>query len=504
MIQDMSLAERLAELELALDSEGWLRLGAGGEREFSREGLRTICHLARLFYLKNPLIHRGVNVQADYVFGQGVDFSAADEAVNEAIQQFISDSRNQAELFAHQAMLLKEVELQLFGNLFFAFFTNKTDGRVVVRTIPVDEVEDVLCNPEDSRQPWFYKRAWHNEVLNIETGAVMSEMRSAYYPDWRYRPRNKPTSIGGVPVMWDSPVYHVKVGCLPDMRFGVSQVYAAFDWARAYVRFLEDWATIVRAYSRFAWQLQVKGGSGAVAAAKARLQTTLTEGGAESNPPPVTGSMFIASDGTALSPVRTAGATVSAEDGRRLLLMVAATIGLPESFFGDVSVGTLATARSLDRPTELKMSNRQTLWEDVFQNIFTYVKEQSIRAAGGLLKGTVEEDEDGTPIIQLSNDADDSVYITFPPILEHDVSASVDAIVKAATLGGAGMLAGTIDLKNVSRMLLAALGEKDVDAILQDMFPDKGQREAVPQAVTEALRELRDAIRGFIARYSNA
>jgi hypothetical protein len=317
--------------------------------------------------------------------------------------------------------------------------------------------------------------------------------------------------MAGIPIMWDMPVYHVKVGALPDMQFGVSEVYAALDWAKAYTKFLEDWATITRAYSRFAWQLKVPGGAAQIAAAKAKLNTTVTDSESETNPPPITGSTFIAGAGTDMQPVRTAGATVSMEDGRRLMLMVAATVGLPESFFGDVSVGTLATARSLDRPTELKMRNRQSLWESIFTDIFWYVLEQAVRA--GALTGTAIDDEDGVPMLDLGIDEDgepidNTVHVTFPPVLEHDVAASVAAITQAATLGGAGVLAGTIDQETVSRMLLTALGERDIDATLEAMYPEVPEEqpivaEPVPEQVTEALRDLRDTIRDVVTKWQS-
>ncbi len=51
------LEERLAELELALEDQEWLKLSLTGEREFSREGLGKIVRLSRLMFLKNPLIN---------------------------------------------------------------------------------------------------------------------------------------------------------------------------------------------------------------------------------------------------------------------------------------------------------------------------------------------------------------------------------------------------------------------------------------------------------------
>jgi hypothetical protein len=474
------LTERLAELEMALFNDGWARLGQQTEREFSRDGLGQIAYLARLMYLKNPLIQRGVQIQAFYVFGQGVTISHEDEDVNKVIQSFLDDASNSEELTSNAAMLDKEHQLQLDGNLFFALFGNRVSGRVRVRTIPFDEIQEIVTNPEDAREVWYYKRVWNQAKLDLASGTSTTTNETTWYPDWRYRPSSKPANIGGAPVKWDVPVKHVKVGGLGDMRFGVAEVYAQIDWAKAYKEFLEDWATLTRAYSRFAHKLSVPGGARGVAAAKAKLGTTYASGGneAETNPPPVVGSTFVAGQGVDLSAIKIGGANVSAEDGRRLLLMVAAGAGLPETFYGDVSVGTLATANSLDRPTELKMKTRQTLWADIFQNLISYVLETAIKA--GKLDGQMFSEEDGTPKIELAGDIDAEPTITFPPILEHDVNARVDAIVSAATLDGKTP-AGTMDDETLIRLLLAALGIQDPDKVM-----DALQKEEEEQAAAAA------------------
>jgi hypothetical protein len=306
--------------------------------------------------------------------------------------------------------------------------------------------------------------------------------------------------------MWDSPVYHVRVGGLSTMRFGVPETYSGLDWARAYKEFLEDWATIVRAYSRFAFQLTTKGGKKGIAQVRTKLGTTLgTDTGVDTNPPPIAGSTFVAGEGTSITPIRTAGATTSADDGRRMLLMVAAATGLPESFFGDVSVGTLATAKSLDRPTELKFKDRQTLWADVHVDLLQYVIDKAATAPLGKLRGAYvwNEERDEQQVV-LENDPDTGepidrhIDIDFPSILEHDRKEEIGAIISAATLDGK-QLAGTMDLKTVSRMLLTVLGQDDVDELLDEFFPegDDGTTQAAEEAFVEALRELRETLRGL-------
>lgn len=509
------LRERLAELELALEDTGWTRLGAGGEREFSRDALRRINQLARLYWLKNPLVKRAVLTQTQYVFGQGVTIQARHALVNEVIQEFLDDPKNRAELTSHQARMIKETELQCFGNLFFVFFINKSTGRVRVRTIPVDEIEEIITNPEDSKEPWFYKRVWTQNRLDLDTGRSVPETRTAYYPDWRYQPAGaKPMTIGGHPVEWDTPVFHVAVNKLSDMKFGVSEIYAAFDWARAYKEFLENWATIVKAYARFAWQVTTKGGAKGVTTVKDKFKTALTTQASETNPPPATASMFIGTEGVKLEPIRTAGATTRADDARRLMLMVSSATGIFEHYLtGDPSTGNLATAKSMERPMELMFRDRQELWKDVLHDILQFVVDCSARAPNGKIPGRVERHEYGEEVVVLGNDTENEdpklrdkpidrhIDVTFPPLLEHDVESRVKAIVSAATLDGKPP-AGTLELKDITRMLLVALGEDDIDEILDHMFPPKGEEQAqepqepptVEAMMVEAVRELRKAV----------
>lgn len=478
------LTERLLELELALENQDWMRMTWESGQEFSRDGLRRIAELSRLMFLKNPLVRRGVRVQADYVFAQGVTIRCIDPDVNAFLQEFIDDERNQIGLFGHEVLLSKERSLQLHGNLFLTLFTDRLTGRVVIRTIPATQVDEIVSDPQDQQTPWYYKRSWNEQQFDTGTGLSMPVPRQAYYPDWRYMPRAKPRTIGGLPVMWDAPVYHVAVGGVDDMQFGVSEVYPALDWAKAYKSFLEDWATITRAYSRFAFNLTTKGGSRGVAAAKATLGTTYGNGGVgiETNPPPVTGATFISGEGTRIDPIRTSGATTKMEDGRRLLLMVAASQGLPETFYGDVSVGTLATAESLDRPTELSFLSRQQLWKTILRAVCRYALSVMVRAPRSALQGTVEIKDDGTPKIMVRDDANGEmvapeIIVEFPPLVEHSTVDMIEAISKAAP--------SLPDARLIASLMLSALGVSDIDEVLERMFPP-GSEDQVPPADGEA------------------
>ncbi len=467
--RNVKMVERLAGLELALEDVGWTRLwGEESDQEFTRTSLGKIAHLSRLMYLKNPLISQGVRVKRNYVWGQGVSIKATDPDVDKIIQQFLNDRKNKQEITGHQAQILKEADLECDGNIFLVFFL-KGKTQVQVRSLPFVQIIKKINNPEDYKDTWYYQREWLDK-----TGSGHKEL----HPDWLYLPNKQPKKIDGITVRWDAPIYHIKIGGFSDWQFGVSEVYASIDWARAYKEFLEDWATITRAYARFAWKATVKGGSRAIAATKSKFHANDV---GDMKAPPSTASFAILGDGAGLDPIRTAGATTSPNDGRRIMLMVASALGLPETFFGDVSVGSLATATSLDRPTELCMIDRQMLWSDVFTDMLNYVLLKAIE--GKKLKGELNPEENTLPQIEWEDtDFDDQVQIRFPPIIEGDQAQNVKAIVDAS-------MTGLVDSETLARLLLVALGEPDVEQALEQMQDDTQEAKEIWKKISEFVEK---------------
>lgn len=499
------LSERMADLELALEDTNWMRLMMEGQQEFSRDGLRKISELARMMYIKNPIIKRGVMVKALYIWAQGINVRYKDPTLNAVLQAFWDDSKNREELTGHQAQMMKQVDLEVDSNIFFVFFVRPTDGRVRVRTLPMDEISEIISDPEDSKSPWYYVRQWTEQGI-ATNGRRYTKTRKACYPDWNYKPINKPAKISGMEVLWNTPVYHVKIGGMSNWKFGVSRIYAAIDWARAYKEFLEDVASLMRAYSRFAWKRVTKGGKKAIAAERAKMATTLANSGngTETNPAPVTGAMAIMGEGSDLQPMQLRGAAISAEDGRRFLLMAAAGLDLPETYFGDVSVGTFATAKTMDRPTELGMKEGQTFWTDVLKQIFNFILLQAMKATESKISGmgsieSVSDDGNTEEKIVWNQGVNTMLDIDFPPILEKDIQTAVQAVITALTLNGQELR--LLDDRIATRLILNAIGEDDVDEIMAELFPDEtksvttGSESASDDRVKAAARRLAEAIK---------
>ena len=458
--------ERLWELESSLlrgAGDGWgaVQIAVEGGDDFGREALRAMHRLALVMYLKNPLIKRGIKIQSQYVFGQGVSVHIeGDEGAAQVWRDFWDHEDNQRELTSRTRLAQVERKLQIKGNLFFAFYIDRVFGRCQMREIDVDEFEDALPCPDDANKPAFYKRVYSARILDAQTGRFTTENRVEYYPDIAYNPADKPQSIGGAPVLWDSPVLHVARERVSKIGFAPSEVFAQIDWAKAYTKFLENRATVAAALSRIVLKFSSATKSG-VQKSKERLMTSF--GKPKAPDEDGAGGAAHLREGSNVEAVGVKGATIHPDEGRRFLLMVCAGFGFGETMFGDVSVGTLATATSLDRPTELAMMECQQGWKETLETIASFVLRVAVAAPANPLSRRARLQNSNGRLFVAGDAGEVKVNVDFPPLLHHEVEKQVAAIVLASS---------HIPLpKLIARHLLTALGEDDLDDALA-MLPN--------------------------------
>lgn len=465
---DIKLRERLWDLELALEDRGWVRETTLAALEFSRFGVQRLISICRIYGIKNPIVKRIAEICELYVFGRGVEIRSDDDTANAVIQDFLA--ANDAEM-GHNGLAQKERDVQTDGAQYFGL---ATDSMGKVRVIMIDplEIMDVIVDPDDAAHPLFFRRQWNRAELNYATVQQVPEFKQAWYPTlemWSRtqrpdKPELQQPSIGGIEINWQMPILRDSAGASPaKWRWPVPPVYAATDWARAYKDALEDYATVRRTLARFALMVETKGGPGAIAAYNALFSTTFADGSGtqiERNPPPVTGAVHTGGPGTKIDAFKSAGAQAHPEETRRILLMACSAAGMPETFFGDASTGSLATAVSLDRPTELKFTAIQRRWIHTLTQILTYVLEVSKATPGGALR---EAGKKATSQAQ--------IIVKFPTVVEHSIKDMIQSIVDIASLGGRqGIAAGIIDRRTVADLLLAEVGIESRDVLLDKIY----------------------------------
>lgn len=488
---NLLLQESIADLELALEDQSWNRMSTGSGVEFSGGGRRMIIDLCRTIAVVNPLVKRGLMLRIAYIWGGGVQVAARDEDVADVVADFWDD--NTRSLTGTQAQEELERALGTDGNVYLAAFTSPLTGRVQVRSTPTAEVVDIVCNPEDHDEPWFYVREYSKTTFGQGDTpgdtATQVETVKVVHPALGYKPAKRIKQLDGAPVSWDAPMLHVSVNRLDGWSYGVPDVYAAMAWARAYKDFLTDWALLTKSLAKFAWKLTgdtKTRATKAIEAARAAVADVSTNPATNLN---TAGQTVGTGPGMSLEAIPKSGAHIDAESGKPLAAMVAAGLGVPVTLLlADPGVtGARAVAETLDKPTVLEMGLRRMMWQDQLGLLLDYVIDQAVVAPKGPLKGTVTVDSWGRRVVELSGNAERTLDWEWPPLAELDPIALVGAVTTAADY---------LPDETTTRLLLNALGVKDVDEILDDMRDEAGNfvppRASMGQAAADAFNRGED------------
>lgn len=500
----------MGQLEFDLQNVDWRREINFSFLEFSRWGIQQIILISRLYYLKNSLIRRLVNISATYVMARGVQMTSDDPDVNEAIQEYLE--LNKVE-FGHTALVKHHRRTKTDGNLFFVFFPDtQSTGEVPTRSIDATEIQDIITNPEDTTEPWYYRRTWSAREFDAVTGSTSTVSREAWYPsvflktviDAKDPNYTKNEKINGFPVLWDSPIIHAIYGDVGKWTVGCPPAYPALDWAKADRRFLENCATLAASQAQIALTISSKGGQQALAGIKQQLETTVgpTTQVFDTNPTANPASIFAAGPGTTLSAFDSRGKGLDPAEHRQYAVMACICFGVPPTWAGDMETSNLATATTLDRPTEAGFECEQQEWSELLMKCLLYVLNIQMRATKGklreaLLKKHAVKSLEGFRLIEkpkIKREDGHMVYVTeatrktpkgpkdleisveFPPIREGDLPALMGALVEAITLNGFEAGNG-IDVKEGVKAALSLVNsfsntDIDVEEVIEKLYPD--------------------------------
>jgi len=491
--------------ELILQNVQWQREINYSWLEFTRWGIQQIILICRLYYIKNPIPRRLVDVIAQYTFARGFDVTTDDEDANDVIKQIL---QNNAKTFGHVALTAQQRSKVTDGNLFWVYFTDPGTGECEERLIDATEIQDIWTDPEDADVPQYYQRIWTQRAHDAASGSSATRTRKAWYPAINFDPPVKPPTINGDEVMWGSPVYHRKIGTVGKWLFGCPPMYPMIDWAKESRHYLESCASVAQSLAQWATVVTTKGGQQAIEGIKQQMQTQVGPGSPiyDTNPEAVAGGGFVSGPGTTLKAFSTQGAGLDPEKVRRYLLFCCMCLGMPETFLGDVSTGNLATATSLDRPTETVFLSIQEEWIEDITVRMSYMLSQSAKAPGGKLReaakgvkirivaaerkiattpsgarywGFREAKQKQPDVIE--------VRVQFPAIREGDMATLIGAGVQALTLANKGGQIVGVDERAGILWLMKQLGLENAEELIEKMYPTSGKDKYDPNRAKEEL-----------------
>lgn len=450
------------------EDQGWTTLSGDNIDQVSHAELLQNANKVRAFSQMNPLLKRGKIVRAGYVFGDGVKITArsdgktqATQDVSTVISEFLEDSRNLTAVFSTNAQHSIEHDLFDDGNVFLGHWVNPMSGQVQVRQISFEEITRIKTRPGDDLVPQFYLREW-----SVDTGTGAPKRLRAWYPDMRHHPVTKHKSIEDIPVLWPgktypdqygtgAAIYQLKVNPVGRTKlWGVGDGYAAMPWAKGYTDFITDWARLMNALSKLAYNFKGTGGRDQIARAAAGVANGpaggYTYGNMEVEAPNIKGASF------------------DADSGRPLAALIAAALGLSVTILTSDpgSTGARAVAETLDTPQQNEMKARQRVHVSYYRAACDFAVQQAVVAPRGPLKGTVLY-EDDQRIIQFRDKTDPAIDVHMPELEDIDTKVLVEAISQADATG-------KLPPVETLKMLLRAFGYDDIANIVDDQTDDDG------------------------------
>src|SRR5439155_7295996 len=122
----------------------------------------------------------------------------------------LTDDANARAVTGSAARERLERALGTDGEIYLAHFTRPMTGQVQIRTVLADEITEIIHNPDDRSEPWYYRRRWVETTYNA-SGHPERTIRERLYPAIDYRPAARPRYIGSVVIDWSAPILHVRV-----------------------------------------------------------------------------------------------------------------------------------------------------------------------------------------------------------------------------------------------------------------------------------------------------
>jgi len=443
---DQILKEATSQVEdiLKLEDSGWINLSTNTGEIIPANQRKATIQEARLYALKDPLAHRAVSLMTDYAFGTGISWNAEDTKTDSILTD-LWYSPNNKPLFSSKGQRKSSDKLLVDGEVFFAVFLGK---ETTIRRIDPLEITEFITDPDDIENVRFYKREWID---------AQSKSHVDYYRSFvNLKNEGCQDSLGAShQKTQDALVYHLAINDLAQR--GNSYLLPALEWIKLYRKFLASRVAVMLALARFAWKVKVQGGATAVNATKAVYHEEEIKAGSTS----------IENAGADLQPIRTdSGASGAYQDGRQLKLQVSAATGFPEQYFGDISIGNLATAKTVELPVQKMCESYQSIWADTYDDLFQLI----------LTHNGVPEDKQ-------------YVDLDFPKISEEaaaSVSQSIMQMVQTFP-----QFANSTD---VMQQALLTLGVKNVNEVLDQISKESKSDPNV--ALSKALRSFRETIKG--------
>ena len=402
---EASDVERRA-MQKELDLMGWYVLDymGGSPQEVKPMERRRMAAQARMVWVQDPVAGANVDISCQFIFGRGVPKpKAADEKVQEVIDEAWDDPDNKAALTTFSAQTALCTDLVIQSNLFLLFFEGD-DGKVKLGILEHDSVEDAVRDTNNRLRVLYYvarqrSYGWDYTMDRPDIKAAMSQQSPGKPRVMYYQALAATDSETGDIDSLDEPcppdklaeglVYHIAINKGTEQVFGVPAMRRIVKWMAALNDFMAARVDMTQAAAAFIMRRTVKGTPQQVAniAAKAiSRQSTLAStsvdypDGSPVKAGPRPGSILNENDSVKTEPFAISTQAAQASQDAQMIRSQVSAATWPQHYLGDQSNANLATAQALELPVIKKVEAFQELFEGLFRTFIDRAIQKAVDA----------------------------------------------------------------------------------------------------------------------------
>lgn len=313
-----------------------------------------------------PIIKRAVALRTSYIFSKGVVIPDLPKTTDRkrgqksAIARFYENPVNKANFFDPAAYEKMERAAATEG-MYLLVGDSETN---TVRAVPLDDISEIMTNPDYPDEIWAYKRSWDSYSSFGTTPTQKSE--------WIYndtcpvpvdkRPKSIVEGSERVPVSAKKTIIDIHFNTQVGWPLGVPDALSAVPWARIYTELLHHGKVMTEALARIAFKVVTS-----TPAAANRIGAQLRE--------PGSGKTAAIGTGNELLPLSSAGRTYDFNGIRPIAAQVATAmeVSIVHLLSDPGAAGSsYGSAANLDLPTKRAMVARQNLWAAFFERVLLW------------------------------------------------------------------------------------------------------------------------------------
>jgi hypothetical protein len=387
--------------------------------------VQTIQRIRRL-RSENPMAKQAIKLALRFVLGKGVTYEIRDSNTKRIIDDFWNDPVNQGVWTSHFNQVLNFDDNLTDGEQFVALFTTPGESPYVrLGIVPMEEITNILYDPDNGRMPIWYRRVyrvkkWDAKLNNNEGGwapDVATKPIVRYYRDFRVSDEYlADVEERGLKIPADLQAEgKIKHRMVNPVRMrsglrGISELFASREWFRVIKEFMEDRGAVNAQANALTMQRKVTGGPIAVAGMSGKIGGI--QMGVNDQPllpstfgrRPLAGSMLDTNQNVEYKGIRAdTGAPSADKDAERLMTIAGSGTATPNHYFGGTNAA-LAGAQSVEVAV-IK----------AFEDFQTYLRNDDRELAEFVIAMALDK-----PVAEVEADEKEIVW-NFPPIMTQDI-----------------------------------------------------------------------------------